>query len=138
MIHLQEYDKKKKKIDLNKIGGVILDSCLAVHRILGPGLLESAYTIALVRELNLRGLFIRTQVPVELSYKEKPLGKVYVIDILVEDEIILEIKSVTAIEPIFKAQLITYLKLYQKKLGYLINFNVPLLKEGFHRIVYQF
>lgn len=126
------------KIELNKIGGVILDACLTVHRILGPGLLESAYTIALVRELNLRGLFIRTQVPVELSYKEKLLGKVYVIDILVEDEIILEIKSVMAIEPIFKAQLITYLKLYQKKLGYLINFNVTLLKEGFHRIVYQF
>lgn len=126
------------KIELNKIGGVILDASLTVHRILGPGLLESAYTIALVRELTLRGLFIRTQVPVELSYKEKPLGKVYVIDILVEDEIILEIKSVMAIEPIFKAQLITYLKLYQKKLGYLINFNVTLLKEGFHRIVYQF
>lgn len=115
-----------------------MDACLTVHKILGPGLLESAYTNALVRELNLRGLNTRTQVPVELSYKEKPLGKVYVIDVLVEDEIILEIKSVMAIEPIFKAQLITYLKLYQKKLGYLINFNVTLIKEGFHRIVYQF
>lgn len=126
------------RIDLNNVGGVILDACLTVHKILGPGLLESAYTIALVRELNLRGLHTRTQVPVELSYKEKPLGKVYVIDVLVEDEIILEIKSVASIEPIFKAQLITYLKLSQKKLGYLINFNVSLLKEGFHRIVYQF
>lgn len=66
------------------------------------------------------------------------MGKVYVMDILVEEEIILELKSVAAIEPIFKAQLITYLKLANKKLGYLINFNVPLLKEGFHRIVYNF
>ena len=86
------------KIELNKLGGIILDACLTVHRILGPGLLESAYTNALVRELNLRGLFTKTQMPVELSYKEKPLGKVYVIDLLVEDEIILEIKSVTAID----------------------------------------
>ena len=65
------------------------------------------------------------QVPVEMSYKEVPLGKIYVIDILVENEIILEIKAVDRIEPIFKAQLITYLKLANKKLGYLINFNVP-------------
>ena len=76
--------------------------------------------------------------PVELEYKGEPLGKVYVMDILVEEEIILEIKSVDAIEPIFKAQLITYLKLAKKNLGYLINFNVPLLKDGFHRIVFTF
>lgn len=124
--------------ELNRIGGIILEACITVHRILGPGLLESAYTIALVRELELRGVRTKTHVPVELSYKEVPLGKMYVIDVLVEDEIILEIKSVTAIEPIFKAQLITYLKLSQKKLGYLINFNVPLLKDGFHRMVYHF
>lgn len=121
--------------DLNKIGGIILDACITVHKVLGPGLLESAYTTALVRELEIRGLRTRTQVPVELSYKDVSLGKVYVMDILVEDEIILEIKAVAAIEPVFKAQLITYLKLSQKKLGYLINFNVSLLKEGFYRIV---
>lgn len=78
------------------------------------------------------------QVPVEMEYKGELWGKVYVIDILVEEEIILEIKSVDAIEPVFKAQLITYLKLAKKNPGYLINFNVPLLKEGFQRIVYLF
>lgn len=109
-----------------------------MHRELGPGLLESAYVIALIKELTLRGIKTRVQVPVEMEYKGEPLGKIYVMDILVENEIILEIKSVDAIEPIFKAQLITYLKLASKNLGYLINFNVPLLKEGFQRIVYNF
>ncbi len=123
---------------LNEIGGIILDACITVHRELGPGLLESAYVIALVREIQLRGIKTRAQVPVELEYKGEPLGKVYVMDILVEEEIILETKSVVAIEPIFKAQLITYLKLANKSLGYLINFNVPLLKDGFNRIVYNF
>lgn len=123
---------------LNEIGGIILDSCIAVHRELGPGLLESAYVTALVKELQLREIKARVQVPVELEYKGEPLGKVYVMDILVEEEIILEIKSVDAIEPIFQAQLITYLKLANKNLGYLINFNVPLLKNGFSRIVYNF
>jgi GxxExxY protein len=123
---------------LNELGGIILDACIAVHGELGPGLLESAYVIALVKELKLRGIRTRVQVPVEMEYKGELLGKIYVIDILVEEEIILEIKSVDAIEPIFKAQLITYLKLAKKNLGYLINFNVPLLKEGFQRIVYQF
>ena len=77
-------------------------------------------------------------VPVELIYKEVPLGKCYEIDILVENEVIIETKSCDGITPIFTAQLITYLKLYNRKLGYLINFNVPLLKEGFKRIVHQF
>jgi GxxExxY protein len=123
---------------LNELGGIILDACITVHRELGPGLLESAYVIALVKELQLRGINVRVQVPIEMIYKGEPLGKVYVMDILVEEEIILEIKSVDAIEPIFKAQLITYLKLANKNLGYLINFNVPLLKSGFSRIVYNF
>lgn len=121
-----------------EIGGIILDSSITVHRELGPGLLESAYEIALARELELRGLKIKRQVVVEFIYKEVDLGKIYVMDMLVENEIILEIKSVEAYQPIFDAQLITYLKLANKKLGYVINFNVPLLKDGFKRIVYRF
>jgi GxxExxY protein len=123
---------------LNELGGIILDACITVHRELGPGLLESAYVTALLRELQLRGIKVRVQVPIEMMYKGEPLGKIYVIDMLVEDEIILELKSVEAIEPIFKAQLVTYLKLANKSLGYLINFNVTLLKDGFHRIVFNF
>ena len=128
----------KNNEDLNKIGGVILDAAIAVHRELGPGLLESAYELALARELELRGVGIRTQIPVELVYKDISLGKAYVMDILVENEIIIEIKSVEVMNPIYTAQLITYLKLANKNLGYLINFNVPLLKDGFRRIVYEF
>ena len=121
-----------------ELGGLILDASITVHRELGSGLLESAYEIALARELYLRGLNIKRQVVVEFIYKEKDLGKIYVMDILVEDEIILEIKAVDNYLPIFDAQLITYLKLANKKLGYVINFNVPLLKNGFKRIVYKF
>ena len=121
-----------------ELGGLILDASITVHRELGPGLLESAYEIALARELYLRGLNIKRQVVVEFIYKEKDLGKIYIMDILVEDEIILEIKAVDNYLPIFDAQLITYLKLANKKLGYVINFNVPLLKNGFKRIVYKF
>ena len=123
---------------LNEIGGIILDASITVHKELGAGLLESAYQISLKRELELRDLFVRARVPVELIYKDIPLGKAYEIDLLVENEIIIEIKSCEAIAPIFTSQLITYLKLYNRKLGYLINFNVPLLKDGFKRIVNNF
>ena len=114
---------------LNEIGKVVLDAAITVHRELGPGLLESAYQFALKRELELRGLYVRPKVPVELIYKEVSLGKAYEIDLLVEEEIVIENKSVEALLPIHTFQVITYLKLYKKKLGYLINFNVPLLKD---------
>ena len=100
--------------------------------------MESAYELALSRELVLRQLNIKNQIPIELFYKGASLGKSYVIDILVEDSIIIEVKSVETMHPVYQAQLITYLKLSNRKLGYLINFNVPLLKDGFRRIVYNF
>jgi GxxExxY protein len=123
---------------LNELGGIILDSAITVHKNLGPGLLESAYHLALKRELELRGLFVKSKVPITLFYKEINLGKAYEIDLLVEDEIIIENKSSQEINPIYLAQLITYLKLSDKKLGYLINFNVPLLKDGFKRVANRF
>ncbi len=128
----------KNKDELNRIGGIILDAAITVHRELGPGLLESAYELALARELEIRGLILQIQVPVELTYKDVSLGKAYVMDLLVEDEIVVEIKSVEIKNPVYTAQIITYLKLANKKLGYLINFNVPLLKDGFKRIVNEF
>ena len=127
-----------QKEELNKLGGIILDASITVHRELGPGLLESAYELALARELYLREIHFRSQVAVDLKYKDVSLGKAYVMDMLVEEEIIIEIKSVEVVNPIFESQLITYLKLADKKLGYLINFNVTLLKDGFRRIVYRF
>ena len=126
------------KEHLNNLGAIILDAAITVHRELGPGLLESAYELALARELVLRGVNVKTQIPVELMYKDISLGKAYVMDLLIEDEIIIEIKTVEVMNPVYTAQLITYLKLANKKLGYLINFNVPLLKDGFKRIVHGF
>lgn len=122
----------------NKLGAIILDASITVHKELGPGLLESAYELALARELILREINFKTQVPIELFYKGASLGKGYIIDILVADEIIIEVKAVETMHPVYQAQLITYLKLSNRKPGYLINFNVPLLKDGFKRIVYNF
>lgn len=128
----------QNKEHLNNLGAIILDAAITVHRELGPGLLESAYELALARELILRDIAVKTQVLVDLIYKDVSLGKAYVMDLLIEDEIIIEIKSVEVMNPVYTAQLITYLKLANKKLGYLINFNVPLLKDGFKRIVHEF
>lgn len=124
--------------DLNKIGSIVLDAAITVHKELGPGLLESAYELSLSHELQLRGLNVKRQVPVQLSFKGLELGKAYEIDLLVENEIIIEVKAVLDMHPIYTAQIITYLKLSNLHLGYLINFNVPLLKDGFKRIVYNF
>ena len=126
------------KENLNRLGGVILDASITVHKELGPGLLESVYQLSLARELELREVHFRTQVPVDLTYRGASLSKAYVMDFLVEEEIIIEIKSADTINPIFEPQLITYLKLADKRLGYLINFNVTLLKDGFRRLVYKF
>ena len=123
---------------LNRLGGEILDAAVTVHKAFGPGLLESAYEHALLRELQLRELDVKRQIPVNLHYKGAVLEKGFVVDLMVEDEIILEIKAVDVMHSVYYAQLITYLKLTDKKLGYLINFNVMLLKDGFKRVVYNF
>jgi GxxExxY protein len=123
---------------LNKLAATILDAAIAVHRELGPGLLESVYQLCLVKELRNRGIRIDTLVPVQLHYKGEPLNKEFVIDMLVENEIILELKAVEIVLPVHEAQLISYLKITDKRLGFLINFNVPLLKQGFKRFVNNF
>jgi GxxExxY protein len=105
---------------------------------MGPGLLEGVYQRCMVRELINRRIKVATMTPVALLYKGEPLNKEYIIDILVEDEIILELKSVEGLLTIHEAQIISYLKLADKRLGFLINFNVPLLKEGFRRFVNKF
>lgn len=123
---------------LNKIASVILDAAIAVHREMGPGLLESVYQHCLVAELRKRTIRVDTMVPVQLHYKGEALNKDFVIDLLVENEIILELKASETILPVHEAQLISYLKLADKRLGFLINFNAPLLKHGFKRIVNKF
>lgn len=120
---------------LNHLSSIILDAAIVVHREMGPGLLEGIYQHCMVKELRTRQLNVRIMVPVPLHYKGESLNKDYIIDILVEDEIILELKAIEGILAVHEAQIISYLKLTNKRLGFLINFNVPLLKQGFKRYV---
>jgi len=122
----------------NQLSKEILDASITVHKEMGPGLLESVYELCLLKELALRNIYVEHQVPVPLFYKGEDLNKDFRIDILVEKEIIIELKAVDYILPAHEAQIISYLKLTEKKLGFLINFNVPLLKEGFRRFVNNF
>ncbi len=122
-------------METNEITRQILDSAIMVHKIMGPGLLESIYEVCLKRELELRGLKVDAQVPIPVIYKGEPISKEFKIDLLVENEVIVELKAVEAMLPVFDAQIISYLKLTDKKVGLLINFNVHLLKDGFKRIV---
>src|SRR5882724_11836259 len=123
---------------LNELSKEIFESALSVHREMGPGLLESVYQECLLKEFTLRNINTEQMVMIPLTYKGTALNKSYVIDILVESEIIIELKAHEAILPVHEAQLISYLKLADKRLGFLINFNVPLLKNGFKRFVNNF
>jgi GxxExxY protein len=124
--------------DLNALGASILDSCNLVHKEFGPGLLESVYVISLLKEFEFRGISAATNVAVPLFYKGHDTGKYFEIDILIENEIVFEAKAVEIMHPVYEAQLISYLKLSRRPLGYLVNFNVPCLKDGFRRFVNNF
>lgn len=124
--------------ELNQIGGEILDAAFQVHKLMGPGLLESVYQACLAEEFNSRRIQYQEEVMLPLFYKGKKLQKFLKIDFLIENQIIIELKAIEIILPVHEAQLISYLKLSNKKLGYLINFNTPLLKDGFKRFVNNF
>lgn len=113
----------------------IIGAAIEVHKYLGPGLLESAYEKCLCHELNLRGLKFERQKPIPLEYKGIKLDCGYRLDIVVEEKVILEIKTVDAITPVHEAQLLTYLRLANLKVGLILNFNVPVLKDGIRRMV---
>lgn len=117
----------------NELSGQIIDACIEVHKELGPGLMESVYEVCLMSVLKKKNLKVQQQVSLPVVFKGEKLKKDFVIDILVEDKIILELKSLEAILPVHEAQIVTYLKLSDKKLGLLINFNVPLLVQGIKR-----
>jgi GxxExxY protein len=119
----------------NEIGTIIVDCAFQVHQELGPGLLESTYEACLVYELRQAGLKVEVQKELPVVYKEVTLDAGYRIDILVEDKVIIENKSVADLNDVHTAQLISYLKLSGCKLGYLINFNVKLIKNGINRLV---
>lgn len=107
---------------------------MELHRKVGPGLLESAYENALAYELKELGLMVQQQMPMPFVYKEIKMNVGYRIDLLVENKVIVEIKSLENLAPVHFSQLLTYLKLSEKKLGLLINFNTKILKEGIHRL----
>ena len=123
---------------LNTLSKQILDASIEVHKNLGPGLLESVYETCLCKELRLRKIDCVRQAPVPVTYKNEILDVDFRIDVLVGNEIIIELKAVEILLPVHKAQLLTYLKLSDKRLGFLINFNVPKLVDGFNRMVNGF
>ena len=122
-------------MDINELSSKMIGAAIEVHKTLGPGLLESAYEECLCYEFGLRRLSNERQKPLPVIYKRKELDCGYRLDIVVENLIILELKSCERIEPIHHAQLLTYLKLSGLKLGLLLNFNVALMKDGIVRVV---
>jgi len=122
--------------ELNRLGTQVLDAAYRVHTAIGPGLLESAYVACLVHELRKAGFEVKTEVPVPVVYEGVKLADVgYRIDILVENELVVEVKSLEKIAPVHCAQLLSYLKLADRRLGYLLNFNEEHLRDGIYRRV---
>lgn len=121
--------------NLNAISGQVVDAAMRVHSALGPGLLESAYEACLKHELTKRGLKVVSQLELPIIYDDVRLDVGYRLDLLVENEIVVELKSVEKLLPIHEAQLLSYLKLSNRQIGILLNFNTIHLKEGITRIV---
>jgi GxxExxY protein len=124
--------------ELNRITEAIIGAAIDVHRTLGPGLLESAYQACLAFELMQRGHKVVQQKPLAIIYKDVRLDCGYRLDFDVDDEIIVELKSVEALLPIHEAQLLSYLRLSQRRVGLLINFNVKVLRYGIRRLINGF
>jgi len=123
---------------LDQLSRRIIGAAIEVHRHLGPGLLESAYEVCLSYELKQLGLRFDSQKPLPIVYKDVHLDCGYRLDLIVEDEIIVEIKAVEQLLPIHEAQLLSYLRIANKRVGLLMNFHVPVLKNGLKRIVNEF
>ena len=129
-------DAKRSEPDpeLDELARIVVDAAFEVHRILGPGYLESVYEEALAVELVMRRVAFERQVPIALEYKGVPVGRGR-LDVLVEDRLIVELKAVEAFQPIHLAQLLSYLKATQRRLGILVNFNVRWLRQGLPRVI---
>lgn len=119
--------------ETSALTGTIIGAAIEVHRALGPGLLESAYEACLIYELRLRRLKVESQKPLPIFYKDVMLDCGYRLDLVVDDQVIVEIKSVNGIAAIHEAQLLSYLRLSECKIGLLINFNMKILKDGIRR-----
>ena len=120
---------------LNDITGEIVDAALLVHRVLGPGLLETVYEAALAYELDQRGLQVRRQVPIPVAYGQLRLNEGFRADLLVQDAVIVELKSVARVAPVHKKQILTYIRLANRRVGLLLNFGDVTLRDGITRVV---
>lgn len=125
-------------MEINDVTGTVVDAAMKVHTALGPGLLESAYQACVAYELRQRGLNVQTEVPVPIVYGDVRLEVGYRIDLLVEESVVVELKAVEKLLPIHEAQLLSYLKLSDNRVGLLINFHVEHLKDGIKRRVNNF
>jgi GxxExxY protein len=119
----------------NELATIIVDSCYKIHKALGPGLLESVYEIVLEHELKLRGLAVERQVPISIVYEGLVFEKAFQADLVVEDKVIIECKSIEEIARVHPKKLLTYLRLTNKRLGLLVNFGKELIKDGIKRVV---
>jgi GxxExxY protein len=125
--------------ELNKLSGIVVDAAMEVHREMGSGLFEKIYEEALERELKFRGLTVERQLAVYVTYKGEPINdEAYRIDLFVNGEIVVELKAVSTLLPVHHAQLMSYMRLKKKRVGLLINFYVPLLKEGISRKIIDY
>ena len=121
--------------ELERVATRIVDAAFKVHAQLGPGLLESIYEKCLFKELTKKGLRVRRQVPVPIIYDGEVLDEPLRLDLLVEELVIIDVKSVEKMHPVFRAQMISYLKLSDRRLGFIINFNVPVIRQGITRVI---
>jgi GxxExxY protein len=120
----------------NEIGTMVVDCAVQLHQDLGPGLLESVYEVTLARKLEQRGLSVQRQVPIAIEYDGQKFDEGFRADLIVEGKVIVELKSVEAVHPAHKKQLLTYLRLTGMKLGYLLNFGSALMKDGITRTIH--
>jgi GxxExxY protein len=136
---MNHQDAKTPRSDVgeetDRVACAIVDAAFSVHKALGPGLLESVYEVCLAHEISKRGLKVQRQVSLPVVYDQVRLDAGLRLDMLVEDRVIVELKAVETLLPVHKAQVITYLKLSGYRLGMLINFNVPLIRDGIKRII---
>jgi GxxExxY protein len=123
---------------LNKLSKEAIGAALEVHSVLGPGLLETTYELSLQHELQLRGYEVQRQIPLPIEYKGFVVPEAYRIDLLLENQLVIELKAVETLQPIHSAQLLTYLKMSGKHLGLLINFHSVRLTDGIKRLVHNF
>jgi len=134
-MHEGHEDAAPLPVEVERIGRAVLDAAFAVHRALGPGLLESVYEACLAEELRLAGLRVERQVGVPVAYGDARMDVGFRLDLLVEGSVVVEVKAIDALASIHTAQILTYLRFSDLRLGYLINFNSALLKTGLRRVV---